>query len=163
MLLKYTRLEPCKLSTGFQKSSPTALLPVISIQTQRRAAEGMESVHGLHPASLQQHLTSAASPKAQRLTVTQYTDECKTQFMSVVNRFQSLPLASIEAPSSFNCSSQSFPVYFLTPACWLSLVLYNVSQLESSTDGICYGEGHYRSDIDLRLLYKIHGASICYQ
>lgn len=32
MLLKSTRLEPYKLSTGLQKSSPTALLPVISVR-----------------------------------------------------------------------------------------------------------------------------------
>lgn len=32
MLLKSARLEPDKLSTGLQKSSPTALLPVVSIR-----------------------------------------------------------------------------------------------------------------------------------
>lgn len=160
MLLKYTRLEPCKPSTvGLQKSSPTALLPVISVQTQRRAAEGMESLPPWpSPSFPLQHLSSVASPKARRLT--QYTDECKTQFMSAGNRFQSLPLASIEAPSSFSCSSQSFPVYFLTPTCGLFFILYNVSQFEWSTDGICYGVGDYRSDIDLRLLHMV---PVCYQ
>lgn len=158
MLLKYTRLEPCKPSTDLQKSSPTALLPVISVQTQRRAAEGMESLPPWpSPSFPLQHLSSVASPKARRLT--QYTDECKTQFMSAGNRFQSrfqsLPLASIEAPSSFSCSSQSFPVYFLTPTCWLFFILYNISQFEWSTDGICYGVGDYRSDIDLRLLHMV--------